>query len=369
MRIVLSGDVGWEITPQGVREQLDKAAGADVELVISSRGGLVGAALEIYNMLRSYPGQTTAILSGYAMSAASYIPMACKRVLAEDNAVFMVHNAWGVAVGDHREMRKVGGILGGLSNLLAGAYARFTGKSREQINQLLADETWLFGEEIVAAGFAHETIAPQEAGEDDAASALAAARIHFDQVRARLSYASTTVLSDLSRVANMAGGGIGNSGDGHFGQPHQSTKEPVMDLKTLKEKHPDLVAAIIDEAKAAMHPQHETALTEARAKGAEDERARIADVRAQLIPGHENLIETMAADGKSTGADAAKAIVAAEKVMRANAQAAASAEANQPVPPVVDGQAQGKTIKRQEYDTMDTATQRQFIAGGGKVVD
>jgi ATP-dependent protease ClpP protease subunit len=129
-----------------------KAAGADVELIISSRGGLVGAALEIYNMIRAYPGQTTAILSGYAMSAASYIPMACKRVLAEDNAVFMVHNAWGVAIGDHREMRKVGGILGGLSNLLAGAYARFTGKSREKINQLLDDETWLFGEEIVAAG-------------------------------------------------------------------------------------------------------------------------------------------------------------------------------------------------------------------------
>lgn len=53
--------------------------------------------------------------------------------------------------------------------------------------------------------------------------------------------------------------------------------------------------------------------TEALAEGAAQERARIQAVRAQTLPGHEALIETLAFDGKTTGPEAASAVLAAER--------------------------------------------------------
>lgn len=61
-----------------------------------------------------------------------------------------------------------------------------------------------------------------------------------------------------------------------------------------------------------------------RAEGATAERARIQAVEGQSLPGHEALIATLKFDGKSTGGDAALAVLAAEKTSR-TAQAAALA--------------------------------------------
>lgn len=84
---------------------------------------------------------------------------------------------------------------------------------------------------------------------------------------------------------------------------------------------------------ASEHPEAAAAL---RAQGAEQERARIQSVEDQMIPGHEALINNMKFDGKSTGGDAAQAVLAAEKNLR-NAQAKAlENEAPKPVPQ--DGQ-------------------------------
>ncbi len=62
-----------------------------------------------------------------------------------------------------------------------------------------------------------------------------------------------------------------------------------------------------------------------RAEGAAAERSRIAGVREQSMPGHEKLIDALAADGKTTPGEAAMAVNAAE---RAKIGAAATARAN-----------------------------------------
>lgn len=365
--ITLSGDIGWEITPEFVRSELEAASGDDVEISISSRGGLVGAALEIYNMLKNYPGNVTAILSGYAMSAASYIPMAADRVIAEDNAVMMIHNAQGVAIGDHNEMAKFSGILKGLSGLLAGAYAKFTGKGREEISALMDAETWLYGEDIAAAGFANETRAPQKIDETTAtcrADATAAGRLQFEYLQERMSVAKTAVNTDITQAAAMAGN-IDSISGASIPPPRKTpTKEPIMDLKTLKEKHSELVAAITEEATAGMTEK----ISAAKREGAESERKRIADVRAQAIPGHEALIETLAADGKTTGPEAAMAIVAAEKTLRAQA-AKESLQGNPPAAAAGDKAAARKTMKRAEWQKMEARAQRDYAATGGVIID
>lgn len=79
---------------------------------------------------------------------------------------------------------------------------------------------------------------------------------------------------------------------------------------------------------AAANPEAAAVL---RAEGAISERDRIAAVRAQAMPGHEALIEQLAADGQTTGPEAAVAVIAAERELRANQAAVRLTEAPAPV--------------------------------------
>ena len=69
-----------------------------------------------------------------------------------------------------------------------------------------------------------------------------------------------------------------------------------------------------------------------RAEGAAGERDRIAAVRAQSLPGHEALIEKLAADGITTGAEAAIQVVAADRVRQQNLAQARMDDAIDPIP-------------------------------------
>lgn len=68
-----------------------------------------------------------------------------------------------------------------------------------------------------------------------------------------------------------------------------------------------------DEIVAQFEAEHPEAAAMLRAAGATAERERIQGVRAQAMPGHEALIESLAFDGKTTGPEAAVQILAAEK--------------------------------------------------------
>lgn len=78
-------------------------------------------------------------------------------------------------------------------------------------------------------------------------------------------------------------------------------------------------------SKADLDTAVASALAQGRAEGAAAERTRIADVRAQSLPGHQALIEALAADGHTTGPQAASIVLAAERKLR---ETQASAEVN-----------------------------------------
>ena len=144
-----------------------------------------------------------------------------------------------------------------------------------------------------------------------------------------------------------------------------------MDLKTLKENHPDLVAEIVQEAQADMQTKVATATAEATKLGAQQERDRIAGVRAQSIPGHEALVAQLEMDGTSTGADAALAIVAAEKLARQQQGAEFLAGGSPPVPPSGDGDGQRAqaTMKRSAFNALSPVDRGEVIKSGVKIVD
>ena len=80
----------------------------------------------------------------------------------------------------------------------------------------------------------------------------------------------------------------------------------AIDRKFLDANHADLVAAIFAEGKTA-------GIEAGRGEGAQAERERIQAVFAQSMPGHGALIQKLAFDGKTTGAEAAVQVLAAER--------------------------------------------------------
>lgn len=69
--------------------------------------------------------------------------------------------------------------------------------------------------------------------------------------------------------------------------------------------------------------------------GKAEERARIASIEAQSLPGHEALIQVLKFDGKTTSGEAAVQILAAEKAEKAVVREAFLQDAPAPLPPVL----------------------------------
>jgi ATP-dependent protease ClpP protease subunit len=201
-KIIISGEIGWDVTDTDIRSQLDAAKGGDLDIQIASPGGFVSEGIKIYNLIRDYKrdhptAQIMATLKGVAASMASYLAVnpAIDMVTAEDNAVFMIHNVWGGAVGDYREMKKSADIFEGLTGILAQAYVNKTKKPMSEVREMMDDETWIFGADIKAAGFVDEMIPATE--EKQKSSALAEAQTQFKAMAEKLSQTKT----DTQKIA------------------------------------------------------------------------------------------------------------------------------------------------------------------------
>jgi ATP-dependent Clp endopeptidase proteolytic subunit ClpP len=263
--IVIDGIVGWDVTGRDVRRQLRAAGGEPVRVEISTPGGFVYDGLEIFNRLRNYSGGVHTHNMSLAASMGSYIALAGdkgKRT-AEDNAVYMIHNVWGLAIGDHREMRAEADVLEGLTGLLSQAYAEASGKSVAEIRELMDAETFFFGEEILEAGFVDEITGTSSGAAPDKAGAVAIARGNLDECLARMKE-SEDRKEDIQKIAAMIKGQTvpapqgsdvtqGDIPDNSIpaSKGGEINQEVVMDLQELKAEHPALYAQVLQEGKEA----------------------------------------------------------------------------------------------------------------------
>jgi hypothetical protein len=99
--------------------------------------------------------------------------------------------------------------------------------------------------------------------------------------------------------------------------------------------NPDAANALRAEGAASEREKFQTELgaakAVARSEGAAAEAKRAADVRAQGLRGHEALIEQLASDGHTTGAEAAVAVLAAERQLQQSAASSMASEVPAPV--------------------------------------
>ena len=151
-------------SPKKVKAQLkDCAFSNDLIVNVSSGGGDVFAASEIYTMLRDSGKKVTVNIQGLAASAASVISMAGNTVRISPTAQIMIHKASNGIQGNADGMSHNANVLDGIDKSIAAAYVAKTGMKESDLIQLMSNETWLTAKDAVDKGFADEIMFNDEA--------------------------------------------------------------------------------------------------------------------------------------------------------------------------------------------------------------
>jgi ATP-dependent Clp endopeptidase proteolytic subunit ClpP len=147
----------WGVTAKDFARDLKEVNPNDsIELHVNSPGGSVTDGIAIYNLLKNHKSVVNVHIDGLAASMASVIAMAGDTITMPENALMMIHNPWGGAMGDAEELRKTADVLDKMKTALISAYANKTGKEHEEISALMDSETWMTGAEAVEMGFANQ---------------------------------------------------------------------------------------------------------------------------------------------------------------------------------------------------------------------
>jgi ATP-dependent Clp protease, protease subunit len=138
-----------------------RAAGAlraigknDITVNINSPGGDMFEGIAIYNLLREHPAKVTINVMGLAASAASIIAMAGDEIRMGLGSFMMIHNAWGVVVGNRHDLAQASSLFDGFDSALADIYEARTGAKRAEIVKMMDAETFMSPSQSVDAGFA-----------------------------------------------------------------------------------------------------------------------------------------------------------------------------------------------------------------------
>ena len=128
----------------------------DLEIHLNSPGGEVFDGIAIYNTLK--PRNPTIIVDSLAASIASVIAMAAApgKLIMAKNSQMMIHDGFGMTVGNAADMREMADLLDKTSDNIASIYAERTNLPVSQWRDAMKTETWFSAEEAVQAGLADQ---------------------------------------------------------------------------------------------------------------------------------------------------------------------------------------------------------------------
>jgi|GEM_PF-4513028 len=150
-----------------VRDLADVTA-PRIRVEINSPGGDVFDGIAIYNALRTHPAHVTTRVDGIAASIASVIAQAGDHRVMLGASQMMIHNAFGMTVGDATEHGEMQVLLEQQDEIIAGIYATRSGGDRDNFRALMNAETWMSDDRAVAEGLADEVVEPERKTENRA---------------------------------------------------------------------------------------------------------------------------------------------------------------------------------------------------------
>jgi signal peptide peptidase SppA len=306
----ISGGASTQLIERDIREALNNSEVDQIILYIDSPGGTVDGTFELANFIFENRGKKPIIsyTDGMMHSAAYAIGAASDRIYISGDTAAL--GSIGVVTA-HEDISKYEERMGiKTTEIYAGKYKRIASEYsplsiegfatiKERIDYLysifvntVAKFRGVSAEEVLTK--MSTDVKPYFIGQQAIAAGLA------DGV------------STLDRLIND------KPPAGSAGKNKQTRMEvKVMTKEELKAQHPDIYNAVVEEGRLSGHAAGiAEGIEKGRKEGATAETARVAAVKAQLISGHEALIETLMFDGVTTGEQAAVKILAAEKTLR-----------------------------------------------------
>lgn len=169
-QIYITGDITaypWpELGEASAASVLDQIKGLDVEEIevhLDSLGGSVKEAWGIYSALKQHKAKVTTYADGFVASAALYPFLAGDERKASPLSAFYLHEVMTGADGYAEDLRKAADEAEKMTDIGISAFEA-VGMDREQVRQMMAEETWLDPEEAKSLGIVTE-ILEEEAGE------------------------------------------------------------------------------------------------------------------------------------------------------------------------------------------------------------
>lgn len=150
----------WGIVSlSGVMKQVQNNKDADVLIVhIHSRGGDVNEGFAIYDYLKTCGKEINTIVEGLCASIATVPFLAGEERTMTENSEFLIHNPWGVAVGDANDMEEYLEILRGYEEKLASFYDELISLDKKSITALMEEDKLITAKEAEEFGFATEVL-------------------------------------------------------------------------------------------------------------------------------------------------------------------------------------------------------------------
>ena len=141
------------VNAQGFIEEIKSFKDSPMNLHINCVGGDVFDGMAIFNIIKKRTAKTTVYIEGIAASMGSVIALAADNVVMAENSLFMIHNAWGGAMGEAKEMKKTAKLLDKISGEIADIYVKKTKLPYDKVKEMMDEETWLNAEEALELGF------------------------------------------------------------------------------------------------------------------------------------------------------------------------------------------------------------------------
>lgn len=361
----ISGGCSTELVASDYLTALNDPSVKGIVFDIDSPGGTVDGTKILSDLIAENRGvkPVVALANGMMCSAAYWIGSAADSINMVDlttdvGSIGVVAAHMDISGWEEKQGIKTTEITAGQYKRAISQYAPLSDEGRAMIQSDLDQIYGLFVDSVARN---------RGVSTEEVVSSMAEGRVFLGQkaLDNGLVDSVATLAETIKQVSDLAAGKAAAGMKRASAARNEPKEKTTMNIEQLKADHPELVEAIAAEATAG----HAEALATARAEGAAAELARIQDVRSQALPGYEALIDGLAFDGKSTGADAALAIVNAEKQLRTDALAQLNGEAPPSVPAVEAEGAEVKTMKRADFKQLSVEDQRAAVKAGTKIVD
>lgn len=162
--VYLYDEIGiWGTTAGNFIREIKEISAREIALHISSRGGDIFDGIAIYNALRTHSARVVVQVDSMAASIASVIAQAGDERIMITGSQMMIHEAWGIALGNAEDMRAYAEVLDKQTEIIASIYAERSGGTGRKAHylKLMRAETWMTAEEAVDELLADRVVKPE----------------------------------------------------------------------------------------------------------------------------------------------------------------------------------------------------------------